>query len=74
MVAVAGVTAMEVSVFAAAATVRVAVPLTLPMAAVTVVDPAPAAVTIPEEAMVATFASASVQVAEAVTSAVEPSL
>jgi hypothetical protein len=42
--------------------------------AVTVVEPAATAVASPDEVMVATFAFASVQVAEAVTSAVEPSL
>jgi hypothetical protein len=74
MVAVAGETAMEASVFAGAAIVRVAVPLSAPMLAVTVVEPAATPVAIPDEVMVATFASASVQVAEEVTSAVEPSL
>jgi hypothetical protein len=74
MVAVAGETAMEASVFAGAAIVRAAVPLRAPMVAVTVVEPAPMAVAIPDEVMVASFAFASVQVAEEVTSAVEPSL
>jgi hypothetical protein len=44
------------------------------MLAVTVVEPAATPVAIPDEVMVATFAFASVQVAEEVTSAVEPSL
>jgi hypothetical protein len=74
MVAVAGETAMEASVFAGAAIVRVAVPLSAPMVAVTVVEPVATAVAIPDEVMVATFAFASVQAAEEVTSAVEPSL
>jgi hypothetical protein len=74
MVAVAGDTAMEVSVLGGAATVRVAFPLTLPMAAVTVVEPAATAVAMPDAVIVATCPLASVQVADAVTSAVEPSL
>jgi hypothetical protein len=74
MVAVAGVTAMEASVFGDAAIVRVAVPLSAPMLAVTLVEPVAMPVAIPDEVMVATFAFASVQVAEEVTSAVEPSL
>jgi hypothetical protein len=44
------------------------------MAAVTVVEPAATAVAIPPEFIVATVALASVQVADAVTFAVEPSL
>jgi hypothetical protein len=44
------------------------------MVAVTVVEPAAMAVAIPDEVMVANFAFASVQAAEEVTSAVEPSL
>lgn len=67
-------TAMEASVFGDAAIVRVAVPLSEPRLAVTVVEPVAMAVAIPDEVMVATFAFASVQVAEEVTSAVEPSL
>ena len=74
MVAVAGETAMEASVFAGVAIVRVAVPLIAPMAAVTVVEPAATAVAIPAAVMVATLPFASVQVAEEVTSAVVPSL
>ena len=74
MAAVAGETAMEASVFAGVAIVRVAVPLIAPMAAVTVVEPVATPVAIPDEVMVATFAFASVHVAEEVTSAVEPSL
>jgi hypothetical protein len=65
---------MEVSVLGAASTVRLAVRLRLPMAAVTVVDPAATAVAIPEAVMVATLPLASVQVADVVTSAVDPSL
>jgi hypothetical protein len=74
MVTVAGETAMEASVFAGAAIVRVAVPLSAPMVAVTVVEPAATPVAIPDEVMVATFPFASAQVAEEVTSAIEPSL
>ena len=74
MVAVAGETAMEASVFAGVAMVRVAVPLSAPMVAVTVVEPAATAVAIPAAVMVATLPFASVQVAEEVTSAVVPSL
>ena len=74
MVAVAGETAMEASVFACVAIVRVAVPLSAPMLAVTVVEPTATPVARPDEVMVATFPFASAQVAEEVTSAVEPSL
>lgn len=74
MVAVAGETATEVRVLGDAATVRVAFPLTLPMAAVTVVEPAATPVATPDAVIVAIFPLASVQVADAVTSAVEPSL
>jgi hypothetical protein len=74
MEAVAGVTAMEARVFGAADTVRAALPLMPSMVAVTVVEPAPSAVAIPALVMLATFAFVSVQVADAVTSAVEPSL
>ena len=74
MVAVAGVTATAVTVFATAGTVRLAVPLMLSMVAVMVVEPAARAVAMPAGVMVATFALASAQVAAAVTSAVELSL
>lgn len=74
MLAVPGEMAIEVRVFAGAATVRVALPVRPSMVAVTVVEPAPTAVASPEGVMVATFAFASVQVAAAVTSAVELSL
>jgi hypothetical protein len=74
MVAVDGETAMAVRVFAAAAMVRVALPLILPMVAITVVDPAATAFAMPDGLIVATAAFASVQVAVAVTSAVDPSL
>ena len=53
-------------------TVRLALPLMLSMVAVTVVEPAAMAVAMPAGVMVATFPLASVQVAEEVTSAVEP--
>lgn len=72
--AVAGVTAIEARVFAGAETVRAAFPLMPSMVAVTVAEPAPSAVAIPVLVMRATFPFVSVQVADAVTSAVEPSL
>jgi hypothetical protein len=74
MVAVAGDTVMAVSVFCAAATVRVALPVSPPIAAVTVVEPEATAVAMPDFVIVATFPSPSLQVAAVVTSEVEPSL
>jgi hypothetical protein len=74
MVAVVGVTAMEAMVFVTAETVRSALPLTLSRVAVTVVDPAASAVTMPEAVIFATAGLVSVQAADAVTSWVEPSL
>jgi hypothetical protein len=74
MLAVAGETAMAVNVFATAATVSVALPLMPSRVAVTVVEPAATAVASPDGLMEATFGSASVQRADAVTFAVEPSL
>ena len=74
MVVVAGDTAMEVSVFGAAETMRSALPLTPSRVAVTVVEPAARAVTMPEAVIFATAGLVSVQAADAVTSWVEPSL
>ena len=74
MPGLAGETAMELRVFGAADTESVVLPLRLSMEAVIVVEPGATAVATPVALMVATFAFASVQVAELVTSAVEPSL
>lgn len=74
MLAVAGVTAIAVRVFAGAETVMLALPLRPPMVAVMVVEPAASAVATPEAVIFATFALASDQVADAVTSWEEPSL
>jgi hypothetical protein len=74
MLAVAGETVIEVSVLAAGVTVRVAFPLTPSTVAVTVVEPAATPVAFPDALMVATFELVSVQAADAVTLAVEPSL
>jgi len=74
MVSIAGVTAMEVRVFGAAETVRSALPLTPSRVAVTVVEPAASAVTMPEAVIFAIAGLVSVQVADAVTSWLEPSL
>jgi hypothetical protein len=73
-VAVAGETAIDVTVFVAAGTVSVALPLTPSRVAVIVVEPAATAFAMPDGVIVATAAFASVQFADAVTSAVEPSL
>lgn len=73
-VALPGVSAIELRVFTGAGTVRVALPLTPSKEAVTVVDPGASAAAMPDEEMVATLAFASVQAADLVTSAVEPSL
>ena len=67
-------TAMELSVGAAAATVMVAVPLKPLMDAVTVVEPEATALTRPPVLTVATAELAVAQVAVEVTLAVEPSL
>jgi hypothetical protein len=74
MLAVPGEMAIAVRVFDGAATVSVAFPAMVSRVAVTVVEPAATAVALPAEVMVATFAFVSVQLAVAVTSAVEPSL
>jgi hypothetical protein len=74
MLAVLGVTAIEVSVFAIAPTASVAAPLTPLSDAVIVVEPVDNPVTNPSEFTVATVAVELVQVAVVVTSAVEPSL
>lgn len=68
MAAVAGDTAMEVSVFGAAETVRSALPLMPSRVAVTVVEPAARAVTMPEAVTFAIAGLVSVQAADAVTS------
>lgn len=70
----AGETAIDVTVFVAAGTVSVALPLTLPTAAVIVVEPAATAFAMPDVLIVATAVFASDQLADAVTSAVDPSL
>jgi hypothetical protein len=74
IVEAAGVTAIEVSVFTGAVTVRLAVPLTPPRVAVIVVVPAATAVARPAALMVATVALELAHVAVLVTTAVEPSL
>jgi hypothetical protein len=73
MLAVEGVTAMEVTVTTGAVTVRVADPLTLLSVAVTVVDPTAMAAAIPEELTVATEVELEVQLATAETSLDDPS-
>jgi hypothetical protein len=74
MLAVAGVTAIEVSVLAATLTVSVAAPL-IPLSVAVIVDaPGATAVAIPADVMVATDSEELVQVTDAVTSAVDPSL
>jgi hypothetical protein len=74
MLAVAGVTAIEVSVLAAAVTVRVAIPLTPPMVAVMALVPAATAVVNPVVLMVAVAALELLQLAVVLRLAVEPSL
>jgi hypothetical protein len=74
MLAVAGVTAIEVSVFAAAVTVRAAVPLIPLDAAVMVEEPAATADAIPVALTVAIAVLELVHVADELTSPVEPSL
>jgi hypothetical protein len=72
--ALEGETAMAVTVFAAIATVSVEFPVTPLSEAATVVEPEATAVTSPVELIVATAGAATVQLAVAVTSPVEPSL
>ncbi len=72
MVGLAGEMAMEVSV--GAGTVRVVLPLSPSKEAVMVVDPGAIAAAMPDAVMVATLELSSVQAADLVTSAVEPSL
>jgi hypothetical protein len=72
-VVVAGVTAMDVKVFAVGGTVSIALPLTPFSVAVTLVDPAAIAVPNPDAFTVATVPSMHFQVAVLVTSAVVPS-
>ena len=75
MLGVAGVTAMEVSVLVTGAvTVTVAFPPTPPAVAVMVAEPAASAEARPKGLTLAIAAFEEVQVAEAVTSAVELSL
>lgn len=74
ILAVAGVTAMELTVFAAAVTVSAAVPAVPLRDAVIVDEPAAAAVTMPPALMLATEVLELVQVAVEVTSAVKPVL
>jgi hypothetical protein len=74
MLAVAGVTAIEESVLAATVTVSVAAPL-IPLSEAVIVDePAATAVAIPAAVMVAIEGEELVQVTDALTSAVVPSL
>jgi hypothetical protein len=74
MLAVAGVTAIETSVLVATVTVRVAAPL-IPLSEAVIVDePAATAVPIPAVVMVAIDGEELVQVTDAVTLAVVPSL
>src|SRR5581483_10640764 len=73
-VALPGVSAIELRVIEGAGTVSVVLPLTPSKEAVTVVDPGAIAAALPDGEMVATLAFASVQAADLVTSAVEPSL
>jgi hypothetical protein len=70
--AMLGDTVTAVTTFAA--TLRVAVPLTPPSDAVSVVEPAATPVARPAELIVATAEVATVQLADGVTFAVEPSL
>jgi len=74
MLAVAGVTVIDVSVAATAVTFRVAVPLTPFSVAVTVVDPAATPVARPAALIVAVAVLEELHVAVAVTFLVEPSL
>jgi hypothetical protein len=74
MLSVAGETAMDVRVGAAASMVSVAIPLMPFSAAVTVVEPAATAEASPDELIVAIAVFAAVQLAVVVTFAVEPSL
>jgi hypothetical protein len=74
MLAVLGVIAIETSVFTAAPTASVAVPLTPLSDAVIVVEPAATPVASPAKFTVATAAVELVQLAVVVTFAVEPSL
>jgi hypothetical protein len=75
ILAVAGVTAIEVSVATGAGTVRVAALLLMPLTvAVTVVEPVVSAVASPAALMLATAGFEDTQVALVVTFAVEPSL
>ena len=74
MEAVGGVTARDLRVTTGAGTVMAAVPLTPLTVAVTVVEPEASAVASPAGVMVATVVVEEVQVAVAVTFAVEPSL
>jgi hypothetical protein len=74
MLAVAGVTAIEESVLSATVTVSVAAPL-IPLSEAVIVDePAATAVAIPAAVMVAIEGEELVQVTDALTSAVVPSL
>jgi hypothetical protein len=74
MFAVAGVTAIETSVFTGAVTVNAAVPLTPLSVAVTVLEPAATAVARPVALMVAAAVLELFQVALVLTLAAEPSL
>jgi hypothetical protein len=74
MLTVAGVNAIEASVLAATPTVSVAAPLIPLSEAVIVEEPAATAVAIPAVVMVATDGEELVQVTDAVTAAVDPSL
>jgi hypothetical protein len=74
MLALEGETATDVTVFGAIATVSIEFPVTPFSEAATVVEPEPTAVTSPVELIVATAGTATVQLAVAVTSPVEPSL
>jgi hypothetical protein len=74
MLAVAGITAIEVSVFAAAVTVSAAVPLNPPAAAVIVEEPAATADAIPAALTVAVAVLELVHVADELMSPVDPSL
>jgi hypothetical protein len=74
MLAVAGVTAMDESVFVAAVTVSAAVPITPLNDAVTVLDPAATADAIPEALIVAVAVLELVHAAVVLTFAVEPSV
>ncbi len=74
MLAVAGETAIAVTVFTVVETFRLALPLTPLSAAVTVVEPAATAFTSPVEVMVATVWLAAVHVTDELTFTVDPSL